>query len=171
MTLFDHTLSNSSAANLPMHKKRWDILSPISGRVKPLDHVPQQVFSQRLMGDGVAIQPAGYQVVAPFDCKIEQLPVTGEQIRLRSKHGIMLVIQIGIGTYKVMGEGFKIHHKEGAVITTGTPVLDFNMNKIKTRIDSLLCPVTMLNSDKTKGIVPNYRQVIAGEDVVFSVLV
>lgn len=171
MTLFNRTHSHSGSAKLPAHKKRWDILSPISGRIKPLDEVPQQVFSQGLMGEGVAIQPAGYQVIAPFDCKIEHLPVTGEQIRLRSKHGILLVIQIGIGTHKVMGEGFKFHQKEGELITTGTAILDFNMNKIKGRIDSLLCPVTMLNSDKTKGIVPNYRQAIAGEDVIFSVLV
>lgn len=171
MTLFNRTLSQTDSANLPAHKKRWDIMSPISGRIKSLDNVPQQVFSQRLMGDGVAIQPSGYQVIAPFDCKVEALPTTGEQIRLRSKNGIVLVIQIGIGTYKIMGEGFKRHVQEKATITAGTVILDFNMNKIKGRIDSLLCPVTMLNSDKTKGILPHYRQVIAGEDVLFSVLV
>lgn len=171
MTLFNRTLSQSGSANLPAHKKRWDVLSPISGRIKPLDDVPQLVYSQRLMGDGVAIQPSGYQVIAPFDCKVEALPITGEQIRLRSKNGILLVIQIGIGTYNVMGEGFKLHVKEAAVIEAGTIILDFNMNKIKGRIDSLLCPVTMLNSDKTKGIIPHYRQAIAGEDVLFSVLV
>lgn len=170
MTLFDRTLSQVGSANLPTHKKRWDILSPISGRTKPLDEVPQQVFSQRLMGDGVAIQPSGYQVIAPFDCEVEALPITGEQIRLRSKSGILLMIQIGIGTYKIMGEGFKHHVQEKAAVKAGTVILDFNMNKIKDRIDSLLCPVTMLNSDKTKGILPHYRQVIAGEDVLFSVL-
>lgn len=171
MNTSEHPLSSGSVNTSDNSKQTWDILSPISGRVVPLEDVPQAIFSKKLLGDGVAIQPSGYQVLAPFDCKIVQLPVTGEQIRLRGKAGIQLLIQVGIGTYKIMGEGFKLHVQEGSVVKAGTVILDFNMNKIKHRIDSLLCPVTMLNSDKTLGILPNYRQAIAGEDSIFSILV
>lgn len=166
MTLF-HKLIDPK--NQPEHRKKIPLLSPLTGRVRSLDDVPMHIFSQRLMGEGIAIEPSGYQVFAPFDCKIEKLPVTGEQIRLRSAKGLQVLIQIGIGTHNMMGEGFKFHTKEGSVVRAGEIILDFNLSKLKAKADSILCPVTLLNSDRTLGIEPHYRQALAMEDKLFTI--
>lgn len=155
----------------PAHKKRLDILSPISGRVKPLEHMPSPVFQQRLLGEGVAIEPAGYQVVAPFDCKIMQHPSTGHQIRIKSPQGLLMLVHIGVGSESLMGEAFKIHHKEGTVVKAGNTLLEFDLIKLKERLNSTYCAVTLLNSDKLKGIQPFYRQVMAAEDPLLQIFV
>lgn len=150
-------------------KKRIAIPSPISGRVKPLDDMPSRVHTERLLGEGVVIAPSGYQVIAPFQCRIESLPKTGEQIKLRSAQGLLLLIQIGVNTQRLHGEGFVFHAKPGDVVKAGTKILDFNLNRIKAKADSPLCSVTLLNSDKVLGVEPHYRQVMALDDPIFSI--
>lgn len=171
MSLFSKQILSGShsvhSVKNPEANRKIAIPSPLNGRVKPLDSVPLKVFSQRLLGEGIAIEPSGYQLFTPFDCKIDQLPATGEQIRLRASNGLLLLIQLGIGTERLMGEGFQFHVKEGDTVRKGDHILDFDLRKMKAQLDSILCPVTVLNSQKVKGIEPNYRQVLALEDHIF----
>ncbi len=150
-------------------KKRLTIQSPLSGRVLPLNDMPSLVHNERLLGEGVTVSPSGYQILAPFHCRIESLPATGDHIKLRSAQGFLLNIQVGINTARLHGEGFKFYAKAGAVLQQGQKILEFNLNKLKAKADSPLCAITLLNSDKVLGIEPHYRQAIALDDPIFSI--
>ncbi|MBE1301322.1 MAG: PTS glucose transporter subunit IIA [Alteromonadaceae bacterium] len=158
-------------SELPPHKKKIPISAPLNGRVKPLDEHPHFRFKLRLMGEGVLVEPSGYQIVAPLDCIVEHFNPTCEQIRLKSKAGIRLVIQVGINAEKMMGEGFKPRIKVGQIVKAGTTILEFDLPKMKRQLDSTVFAVTVMNSDKLKGVVPNYRQVRAMEDEIMNLLV
>lgn len=152
-------------------KKHIPILSPVNGRVFPLDKYPMQLYTQRMFGEGVAVELSGYQVAAPFDCIIEQLHPTSEQLRLRSAQGIKMQIQLGVQTELMMGNGFRHYAKTGQSVAQGEPIMDFNLRKMKDSLKSPLAAITILNSDRLAGVRPHYRQVRINEDILMDLYV
>lgn len=166
---FFHKLLNEKDVE-PTHK-RIALPSPLSGSALALDSFPCPSHQNRMYGEGIVIQPSGYQLRAPFNAVIEELPTTCERVRLRAKNGIRLQIQIGKGTHKLMGEGFRVKSKEKSLIKKGEVILEFDLPRLKQNLTSVLCPVTVLNSDKLTGIVPNYHQLIAMEDTMMTLII
>ncbi|MFT4939095.1 MAG: PTS system glucose-specific IIA component [Paraglaciecola sp.] len=156
---------------LPPYKKSLPILSPVSGRVFTLDNVPDALFTQRIYGEGVAIEPSGYQIFAPFSGKVEQFPESAHQLRIVAKNGLKMQIQMGINSHRMMGEGFKRKVKVGELFKQGQVLAEFDLRKMKLALDCTLCPVTIINSDKIAGIQAHCYQVIATEDHAMTVYI
>ena len=78
--------------------KEETIMAPLTGTVVQLEEVPDPVFSQKMLGDGIAIMPTDGIVVAPFDGEIVQLFPTKHAIGLRGKSGLEVLIHIGLET-------------------------------------------------------------------------
>lgn len=161
----------AEADDLPPHKRVLSISSPISGTVVPLDEVPHELFKQRLFGEGLAIKPSGYQVLAPFNGVITDFSELANQIRMKAKNGLQVQIQLGIDSHLLMGEGFKRHKKPGDSFNKGDVLAEFSLPKMKRSLPSTLCPITIINSEKVKGIQPHYYSVIAGEDTIMTVYI
>jgi sugar PTS system EIIA component len=161
MMLFKRLLDPN---NIPAHRKKISIQSPLSGKITTLDNAPNEIFKQRLFGEGVVIEPSGYQLFSPFSGKVDHLPITAHQIRLRAKNGIQLQIQLGLGSENMLAEGFKAKVKVGEVVSQGQVLIEFDLRIMKQKLHSLLCPITILNSDKLIGIVAHCHQVRALQD-------
>ena len=146
-------------------------MSPLNGKVGPLDNFPCPLFTERLMGEGVSIEPAGYQVFSPFDGIVEFYPRTSHQIRLKSKHGVKLLMQFGFESEKLMGEGFRLKTKEGSKISQGDLLLEFDLPKLKQKLSSHLFAITIINSQKLKGILPQKHQVLALQDPLMTLYI
>lgn len=159
------------ANSLPSHEKAIDIYSPLTGTVLPLDEVPNALFTERLFGEGIAVKPSGYQVLAPFSGTMLQFPELANQLRIKAKNGLQLQIQLGIDSHLMMGEGFKRTVKQGESFEQGQLLAEFSLFKMKRQLPSILCPITILNSDKLKGLQGHYFQVIAGEDKMMTVYI
>lgn len=153
------------------YKKRIAINSPVNGKVGALDNFPSLLYTQRLFGEGVTIELSGYQVLAPFDCIVEQLHPTAEQIRIKSAQGIRMQIQLGLQTENMMGNGFRLYAAPGQKLRGGEALLDFNLRKMKDNLKSSLAAITILNSNRLTGVRPHYRQVRANEDVLFDLYI
>ena len=159
------------ASSLPSHKKAIDIYSPLTGTILPLDEVPHPLFTERLFGEGIAIKPSGYQVLAPFAGTMLYFPELANQLRIKAKNGLQLQIQLGIDSHLMMGEGFKRAVKQGESFEQGQLLGEFSLVKMKRQLPSILCPITLLNSDKVKGLQAHYFQVIAREDKMMTVYI
>jgi PTS system glucose-specific IIA component len=168
MGLFNRLVHVNS---LPSHKKSIDIYSPLTGTVLPLDEVPNALFTERLFGEGIAIKPSGYQVLAPFAGTMLHFPELANQLRIKAKNGLQLQIQLGIDSHLMMGEGFKRVVKQGESFEQGQLLAEFSLAKMKRHLPSILCPITLLNSDKVKGLQAHYFQVIATEDKIMTVYI
>jgi PTS system glucose-specific IIA component len=168
MGLFSRLVDSSS---LPSHKKAIDIHSPLTGTMMPLDDVPHALFSGRFFGEGIAIKPSGYQVLAPFAGTMLHFPELANQLRIKAKNGLQLQIQLGIDSHLMMGEGFKRAVKQGESFEQGQLLAEFSLVKMKRQLPSILCPITLINSDKVKGLQAHYFQVIAGEDKMMTVYI
>lgn len=159
------------ASSLPPHKKVIDITSVLTGKVLPLDDVPHALFAERIFGEGIAIIPSGYQVLAPFAGTMLHFPELANQLRLKAQNGLQLQIQLGIDSHIMMGEGFKRVVKQGESFEQGQLLAEFSLIKMKKQLSSILCPITILNSDKIKGLQAHYCQVVAGQDKMMTVYI
>lgn len=156
---------------LPTHKKQFDILSPVSGKVEKLDATNELSFKHRMFGEGALVAPTGFYVKAPFDCIIENSTTTANRIRIKDKNGLRLQIQCGFGSHKLYGNGYKSAVKTGQKVSKGDVLVQFDLTKLKRLLDDTRFAITLLNSDKTKGLILNEKKVTAAEDVLFSVIV
>lgn len=155
---------------LPPHSKALDILSPVSGKAIDLTTIPDSIFSHKLLGEGTAIEVSGHQLLSPFNGAVEYLPTTCHQVRLTSSSGIKILIQLGVKSENLHGEGYRPRVKQGTKIHQGEVLIDFDIAKLKNKLQCSLFALTMLNSERTKGIVVNKRPLIAGEDKIMTIL-
>lgn len=109
-----------------------ELKSILDGTVLPLEEVPDEVFSQKIMGDGIAIEPSGSVVYAPADGEITVvMEETGHACGMKLKNGIELLIHVGVDTVSMGGDGFELLVKEGDIVKCGTPLIKFDKEKIK----------------------------------------
>ncbi|WP_422445143.1 PTS sugar transporter subunit IIA [Thermoanaerobacterium sp. DL9XJH110] len=146
------------------------IRAPMSGRIVNLAELPDEVFAQKMVGDGIAIDPSEGAVVAPFDGAVKQVVSSGHAMVLESEEGLPVLIHIGLDTVNLKGEGFEILVREGQTVKTGDLLVKFDLGVI-TRNFSPLSPVVLPEGEKVKGIeFTAEKQVVRGRDVLMKVL-
>ncbi len=109
----------------------------------PLSDVPDQVFSEKMMGDGIAIAPTKGEVRAPFNGKVQMFFPTKHAIGLVSDEGTELLIHVGLDTVKLNGEGFTMQVEEGQTIQTGDVLLTFDLDYIRENAKSDITPIIL----------------------------
>lgn len=123
------------------------LVAPLTGKVVALENVPDQTFSEKMMGDGLAIEPTDGKVVAPVDGEIVVTFPTKHAIGLKSTSGIELLIHVGLETVHMDGEGFEIHVEQGEKVKAGDLLLTFDLQLIKKKAASHITPVIITNGD------------------------
>lgn len=90
-----------------------EVLAPITGEIVKIEDVPDVVFAEKIVGDGVAIKPKGSKIVAPLSGKIGKIFETNHAFAIESDEGIELFVHFGIDTVELKGEGFTRVAEEG----------------------------------------------------------
>ena len=125
------------------HVADLTILAPVSGVILPIEDVPDVVFSEKIIGDGVAIQPSDGIVVAPCKCTVREMFNTKHAVVLRTEsYGIELFIHVGIDTVDLAGEGFTSSVAEGDLLSPGDPIIKFDLKGIQ-KSKTLITPVVI----------------------------
>ena len=108
------------------------VTAPLSGRVIPMEEIPDQVFSQGILGEGVGIEPTGNVVVAPADATVcSVMEDSRHAVGLTLDNGAELLIHVGIDTVSMNGDGFQLHVKAGDRVHLGDKLITFDPEKIK----------------------------------------
>lgn len=123
--------------------------APLTGEVTPLSEVPDQVFSEKMVGDGIAIKPSQGEVRAPFNGKIQMIFPTKHAIGLVSDSGLELLIHIGLDTVKLNGEGFTLHVEEGQEVKQGDLLINFDLDYIRNHAKSDITPIIVTQGNIT----------------------
>lgn len=109
-----------------------EIKSVLSGRVIPIEEVEDNVFSQKIMGDGVAVEPEDTVVKAPADAAVTVvMKESGHACGLTLANGLELLIHVGIDTVDMNGDGFQLFVDEGQKVRAGDPLIQFDPEKIR----------------------------------------
>ncbi|MFC7783650.1 PTS glucose transporter subunit IIA [Rossellomorea sp. GCM10028870] len=150
--------------------KTVNAVAPLTGTLKSLEDVPDPVFSQKMMGDGIAIDPTEGKVVSPVDGEIMQLFPTKHAVGIKAKNGAEILIHIGLETVSMNGEGFEAHISEGSKVSMGDPLITFDLNLVKEKAKSTITPIILTNGDDMDELVKKeLTSVIAGQDEVLEI--
>lgn len=142
------------------------LLSPLAGWACPLDEVPDPVFAERMMGDGLAIEPTEGLVRAPCDALVVGVAPTGHSVTLRLEGGAELLIHVGIDTVALAGAGFTAHVAAGDKVAAGDLLLAFDLDVVAARAPSLMTPVISTSEGVDVEILARDRLVGWGDPVL-----
>ncbi|WP_067727871.1 PTS sugar transporter subunit IIA [Oceanobacillus damuensis] len=146
------------------------LVAPVSGKLVSLEEVPDPVFAEKMMGNGVAIEPANGEIVSPIDGKIVQLFPTLHAIGIEAENGAEILLHIGLDTVNLNGEGFTAHVEEGKKIKQGTPLLSADLDVIREKARGTIIPIIITNSDEMSSIkATDVKQVTAGKEEILVV--
>lgn len=144
------------------------LMAPLSGVVVPLEQVPDPVFAERLVGDGVSIDPVSQDLLAPCDARVTLVHRANHAITLDAD-GTELMIHVGLDTVELKGDGFTPHVKTGDQVRQGDKLISFDADRVATRARSLLTQVLVANMDTVSSIEARSGVVTAGRDVLMEV--
>ena len=134
--------------------ERIEIYSPIAGTFEKLSNVPDRTFSDKLVGDGVAIIPADGKVYAPADGTVISIMESKHGILFKTNTGVELLIHIGLDTMKLNGKYFKSHVSNGTEVNLGDLLLEFDINSLNKEGYNLITPIVVTNIDNYIKAVP-----------------
>lgn len=125
----------------------------MSGKAIPMSQVNDPTFSQEILGKGVAVIPDQGRIVAPIDGTVTMVFDTKHAISMLGDNGVELIIHVGLDTVELKGEHFTALIEAGVRVTKGTPLLDFDMEKIKAAGYDVVTPVIVCNTPKFPDMV------------------
>ncbi|MEC1522850.1 PTS glucose transporter subunit IIA [Neobacillus niacini] len=135
------------------------ILQPLEGEIVPLDVVPDPVFSQKMIGDGFAVNPTNGTVVAPVDGEVISVFPTKHAVSIKSSDGREILIHVGLETVSLNGEGFTSFVSDGQRVQKGQKLLEADFELIKEKVPSIITPVIFTN------LAEDEKVVIEGQEV------
>lgn len=118
-----------------------EIMAPLTGQAVSLEQVPDPAFAEKQMGEGVAIEPSGNLVVAPFDAQVAHVIKSKHAVILEHASGLQVLIHVGINTVSLKGEGFNMHVEAGEHVKAGQKLLEFDRKVIEDAGYPLITPI------------------------------
>lgn len=149
--------------------KILEIKAPISGKAVPLSEVPDPVFSEKMMGDGLAIIPAEGKIYSPVNGEIIMVSATKHAYGILADDGTELLIHFGLETVELNGEGFNVLVKSGDKVKVGDIISEVDYEKLKEKNINMITPVLICNGSEDQKINCTYSNVEKGKDVIIKV--
>ncbi len=130
-------------------KKEWLLLfAPVKGKVVDITNVPDVVFSNKMLGDGLGIEPDGNVITAPCDGTIILVAKTLHAVAIEAK-GVEILIHVGIDTVMLDGQGFTSHVNVGDIVKQGDALLTFDKDYILQQGKSVMTPIVLTNMENS----------------------
>lgn len=145
-----------------------EIASPFVGKAVELSEVADGVFSEKMLGDGIAVEPSEGTVYAPFDGSVAAVFDTKHAIGLVSNEGLELLIHIGIDTVQLNGKYYDIKVKAGDTIKKGDVLGTVDLDGVRSEGYRTITPLIISNTDKFNQFATNTGDVKAG-DIILTV--
>lgn len=149
--------------------KTVELVSPMTGKIIPIEEVPDKVFSDKMVGDGIAIEPVDGKIVSPVDGKVSTIFPTNHAIGLITNEGLEILIHIGLDTVELNGLGFKRLTEKDAKVKKGDSLMEFDPKLVEEKGKSPITPIIITNMDKVKKLDKNSGDVERGNQIIFTV--
>ena len=156
----------TSNADLLTTTRTLTLKAPLSGYLVPIERVPDPVFSQKMVGDGIALDPVSQSLVAPCDGEVVMLHPANHALTLAAAGGIELLMHIGLDTINLKGSGFTPRVKNGDKVKAGAPLIDFDADFVATHAKSLLTMIVVTNPDRVASFRAHAGAVTTGQDAI-----
>jgi len=128
-------------------KKQVQLVSPMDGSLVNLEDINDKVFSQKLVGDGIAIIPSSGTITAPINGIISRIFPTKHAFMITSPSGLEVMVHVGLDTVDLNGEGFNCLVKEGDKVSQACAILEVDFEFLKSKNKDIVTPI-IITSDK-----------------------
>ena len=142
------------------------ILSPMTGEAVGLGEVPDPVFSQKIVGDGMAVIPSEGKLLSPVDGEIISVADTKHAYGLRTAEGLELLIHVGLETVHLNGECFQVFVKPGDKVKAGDLLAEVDLAYLKERGINPITPVLVCGGFQGQQLNAAAGPVQAGKTVL-----
>lgn len=150
-----------------LRKKPAELASAVKGTVVPMAEIPDQVFSQGILGLCIGVDPAEGTICSPFDGKVTQMPDTFHAVGLQGSNGLEALLHVGVDTVEMKGDGFAGLVKEGEAVKKGQPLLTVDLDKVKAAGHPAVVIHILMDSDSfSKVTLTEAKTVEAGEPLM-----
>jgi multiphosphoryl transfer protein len=127
---------------------RLQLRAPLRGWCASLDEAPDPVFKDRMLGEGVLIDPTGDTLHAPCDGEVTSVAASKHSMTIRAANGAEILLHVGIDTVALGGEGFRALVEAGARVRSGDALLHFDLDVLVRRAKSLATPIVVTNGER-----------------------
>lgn len=148
--------------------RRIGLVAPLSGILVPLDQVPDPVFAQRTVGDGVSIDPTSCELLAPASGRVTLLHRAAHALAITTDEGVEILVHIGVDTVSLNGTGFTPRVRQGDRVAAGQPLISFDADLIARSAPSLLTQVLVTNRERIRGMSVATGLVDAGRSIILN---
>ena len=161
------TATAAAKTEAPVAATTTVVNAPVAGHVISLDETGDPVFASRALGEGVGIQPADSEVVAPVSGVLQTVAETGHAFGIKTDDGVEVLVHVGIDTVKMNGEGFDVKVKANEHVNAGDTLVVVDFDKAKEAGYSTTTLMTVLNTVAFASVAPKTGvDVKAGESVI-----
>ena len=161
------TATAAAKTEAPVAATTTVVNATVAGHVISLDETGDPVFASRALGEGVGIQPADSEVVAPVSGVLQTVAETGHAFGIKTDDGVEVLVHVGIDTVKMNGEGFDVKVKANEHVNAGDTLVVVDFDKVKEAGYSTTTLMTVLNTVAFASVTPKTGvDVKAGESVI-----
>lgn len=157
------------AENTETNGKTITLYSHMNGTAVKLEDVEDEVFSQKILGEGAAVEPSEGKLYAPCDGKIDSVFDTKHAVNMVSDDGVEILLHIGIDTVKLGGQYFEAHVSDGQEVKKGDLLISFDMDKIKAAGYKVTTPLIIGNTDDYASVEPAAENSISAGDIILKI--
>ncbi|MDR1296846.1 MAG: phosphoenolpyruvate--protein phosphotransferase [Deltaproteobacteria bacterium] len=137
--------------------------SPLSGPIVALEKVPDPTFAQKMVGDGVAVDPVSDVLLSPCHGRVTQLHSSHHALTVTTPQDVEVLMHIGLDTVALKGRGFAAKVAEGDVVKPGDPLIEFDLKFLARNAASLLTMIVVTNGDLVAEFRPASGVAAAGK--------
>ena len=157
------------AENTETNGKTITLYSHMNGTAVKLEDVEDEVFSQKILGEGAAVEPSEGKLYAPCDGKIDSVFDTKHAVNMVSDDGVEILLHIGIDTVKLGGQYFEAHVSDGQEVKKGDLLISFDMDKIKAAGYKVTTPLIIGNTDDFASVEPVAQNSVSAGDMILKI--
>ncbi|RLA76220.1 MAG: phosphoenolpyruvate--protein phosphotransferase [Epsilonproteobacteria bacterium] len=126
--------------------------APLSGVIYPIEQVPDPVFAQKMVGDGLSIDPTSQTLCAPIDGTVTQIHSALHAVTLTHSSGLEVMMHIGLDTVILKSKGFEAHVQKDQEVKRGDALIDFDMDYVATHAKSLMTQIILTNGELVASV-------------------
>ena len=129
-----------------------EVYSVADGEVIALEQVKDPVFSQKMMGDGFAVEPTNGNIVSPVSSTVSSIFPTKHALGLVTEAGLEVLVHIGLDTVSLEGKPFTVHVAEGQKVAAGDLLVTADLDAIREAGRETSTIVVFTNADAIKSV-------------------
>ncbi len=170
----DALLEGSAPGGSPEEKRteprsagKLTLYSHASGRLVPLEEIPDEAFSTKVLGEGAAVEPSEGRLCAPCDGRIDMVFATKHAVNMVSPEGCEILLHVGIDTVKLGGKYFEAHVRDGQEVRRGDLLITFDIEKIRAAGYKTVTPMVVCNTEDYGSVrAVSSGEIAAGEKII-----